>query len=121
MVTQKQPETNTNTITNTNEHRQNTQLTTRSTWMYNVRSSMQHWMRKQQAAPKRPFKKYTAEQVAQHNSEGDCWTILHGHVYDITDYAPFHPYETQRKNRTRHDTTRHNIQSDWTQHLQASA
>ena len=32
----------------------------------------------------------TKEQVALHASEDDCWTIINGAVYDITDYIPRH-------------------------------
>lgn len=35
--------------------------------------------------------KYTYEDVAKHASKEDCWTILHGKVYDITQYAKIHP------------------------------
>ena len=34
---------------------------------------------------------YTMDQVAEHNTEGDCWTVLNGRVYDITKYASSHP------------------------------
>jgi cytochrome b involved in lipid metabolism len=34
---------------------------------------------------------FTAEQVAEHNSEDDCWTIVDGNVYDLTSYIPRHP------------------------------
>jgi cytochrome b involved in lipid metabolism len=27
---------------------------------------------------------YTLEEVAQHKSEDDCWTILNGRIYDVT-------------------------------------
>jgi cytochrome b involved in lipid metabolism len=33
----------------------------------------------------------TLEQVALHSSEDDCWTIINGSVYDITNYIPRHP------------------------------
>lgn len=35
--------------------------------------------------------KYTAADVAKHNSQGDCWTIVNGSVYDITDFTSKHP------------------------------
>ena len=34
---------------------------------------------------------YTLEEIALHNKEDDCWTILNGRVYDITQYAKVHP------------------------------
>ena len=33
----------------------------------------------------------TAEQVAQHNKADDCWVILGGKVYDVTDFLEDHP------------------------------
>ena len=34
---------------------------------------------------------FTVEQVAQHNKEGDLWIIVHGKVYDLTQFATEHP------------------------------
>ena len=36
-------------------------------------------------------KTITAETVAQHKTKDDCWTIVGGKVYDITQYVPQHP------------------------------
>ena len=33
----------------------------------------------------------TADEVKKHNSEEDCWAIISGQVYDITDYVSNHP------------------------------
>ena len=30
-------------------------------------------------------------EVARHSSEGSCWLVLHGKVYDVTKFVPFHP------------------------------
>lgn len=36
-------------------------------------------------------KTYTKDEVAAHNKESDCWTIISGSVYNITSYIPRHP------------------------------
>ena len=33
---------------------------------------------------------FTASDVAEHSTEDDCWTIINGQVYDITEYIPRH-------------------------------
>jgi cytochrome b involved in lipid metabolism len=33
----------------------------------------------------------TCEQVAQHASEDDAWTVFRGRVYNITPYLHYHP------------------------------
>lgn len=33
----------------------------------------------------------TAAEVALHNNRDDCWIIIAGKVYDVTDWAPHHP------------------------------
>lgn len=38
-----------------------------------------------------PAKTYTLAEVATHNNENDCWTVIDGGVYDITSYIPRHP------------------------------
>ena len=34
---------------------------------------------------------FTADEVAEHNSPSDCWLLIHGKVYDVTDWVPNHP------------------------------
>ena len=34
---------------------------------------------------------FTEDEVAAHNTEGDCWVILSGKVYDVTTFLPDHP------------------------------
>ncbi|CAE6464287.1 unnamed protein product [Rhizoctonia solani] len=38
-----------------------------------------------------PEEMLTAEAVAKHNSRESCWIIVHGHVYDVTEFLDDHP------------------------------
>lgn len=38
-----------------------------------------------------PAPLYAAAEIARHATEGDCWIILRGKVYDVTSYLPEHP------------------------------
>jgi cytochrome b involved in lipid metabolism len=33
----------------------------------------------------------TDEELAQHNTVGDCWIALRGKVYNLTEYVAYHP------------------------------
>jgi cytochrome b involved in lipid metabolism len=35
--------------------------------------------------------KLTVEEVAKHNTEADCYTIVQGEVYDLTEWIYMHP------------------------------
>jgi cytochrome-b5 reductase len=39
--------------------------------------------------PKR--KNIPMDEVLQHNTEDDCWSVLEGKVYNLTPYLKFHP------------------------------
>jgi cytochrome b involved in lipid metabolism len=38
-----------------------------------------------------PSSRYTPGQIAAHNTEKDCWIVLHGQVYDVSAFIPEHP------------------------------
>ena len=44
-------------------------------------------------------KKLNGEEVAKHNSRGDCWVIVHGRAYDVTEFLPEHPGECGQMGR----------------------
>ncbi|KAI9836111.1 MAG: Cytochrome b2, mitochondrial precursor [Sarea resinae] len=35
--------------------------------------------------------KLNGEEVKKHNSRDDCWVIVHGRAYDVTEFLPEHP------------------------------
>ncbi|KAF4649364.1 hypothetical protein FOL47_002151, partial [Perkinsus chesapeaki] len=41
------------------------------------------------AAPATPG--YTMDEVAKHNTEGDCWVAINGQVLNVTNFLPEHP------------------------------
>jgi len=42
-------------------------------------------------APAQPYKEYTMDDVAKHNTEKDCWVVVDGQVLDVTKFLPDHP------------------------------
>lgn len=44
---------------------------------------------KQQAGT--PSKQFTREEIEKHSSQGDCWIIVDGKVYDATSVLAWHP------------------------------
>ncbi|OSX61567.1 hypothetical protein POSPLADRAFT_1181658 [Postia placenta MAD-698-R-SB12] len=34
---------------------------------------------------------YTGKEIAEHSSRESCWIIVHGKVYDVTEFLPEHP------------------------------
>jgi cytochrome b involved in lipid metabolism len=35
--------------------------------------------------------KFTMDEVKKHTSNTDCWTVIDGGVYDLTEWAALHP------------------------------
>ena len=31
------------------------------------------------------------EEISKHNTQDDCWVVVDGKVWDVTDFAPEHP------------------------------
>lgn len=42
-------------------------------------------------APKQPLRKISADEVAKHNKDNDCWVIIGKQVLDVTEFMPDHP------------------------------
>ncbi|KAI5359417.1 Putative cytochrome b5-like heme/steroid binding domain, NADH:cytochrome b5 reductase [Septoria linicola] len=36
-------------------------------------------------------KTYNKDEVSEHNSKQDCWIVIHGQVYNVTEYLRDHP------------------------------
>ena len=36
-------------------------------------------------------KMYDLKECAKHRSEKDCWLVIHGKVYNVTDFLDEHP------------------------------
>jgi len=34
---------------------------------------------------------YRISKVAQHKTDTDAWTVIHGKIYDVTHYLHYHP------------------------------
>lgn len=45
--------------------------------------------RKPRHSSERP--KLHGSEVAKHNHEGDCWVVIHGRAYDVTEFKDDHP------------------------------
>jgi flavocytochrome c len=41
--------------------------------------------------PSKELRNVTMDEVVEHNHKGDCWVVIHGIVYDLTEFADEHP------------------------------
>ncbi|MFY7927361.1 MAG: cytochrome b5 domain-containing protein [Oligoflexus sp.] len=51
------------------------------------------------------LKVFTSEEVARHDSKQDCWLMIEGMVYDVTNYLPKHPKKYSLVGECGHDVT----------------
>lgn len=54
-----------------------------------------HWVKKHETLKSMAKyggpRKYTMDEIKKHNKRDDCWMVLNGHVFDVTEYIPYHP------------------------------
>ena len=46
---------------------------------------------KEEVVEESEIKKYTLEEIARHNRREDCWMVINGKVYDVTNFISQHP------------------------------
>jgi len=52
----------------------------------------------------------SVEEIVKHNTPGDCWIVVDGKVWDITDFAPEHPGGGESTYTRLDDITSHLLQ-----------
>uniref|UniRef100_A0A0N5CB39 Cytochrome-b5 reductase n=1 Tax=Strongyloides papillosus TaxID=174720 RepID=A0A0N5CB39_STREA len=55
--------------------------------------SLNDWIHKANAR-KNPFSEFnsvTLEELSKHNNLSDCWIVINGKVFDVTEYLEYHP------------------------------
>lgn len=60
-------------------------------WMLINRQSTQSHKVSKDASIEQQAKTFTMGEVASHSSKTDCWTIISGQVYELTDFINRHP------------------------------
>lgn len=47
----------------------------------------------------------SVEEISKHNTPDDCWIVVDGKVWDITEFAPEHPGGGESTDLRLHDTS----------------
>jgi len=49
----------------------------------------------------------SVEEISKHNTPEDCWIVVDGKVWDLTEFAPEHPGGPQSKNSSEMTCSQH--------------
>ena len=49
------------------------------------------WTSSNSPTPRKMAKQFTLEEINKHTDEEDCWIVIHGNVYNVTDFLDSHP------------------------------
>ena len=60
-------------------------------WTLTNRSNNQKPKATQDTTANQQNKTFTMAEIATHNSKTDCWTVISGQVYELTDFVNRHP------------------------------
>lgn len=60
-------------------------------WTLANRSNNQKPKATQDTTANQQNKTFTMAEIATHNSKTDCWTVISGQVYELTDFVNRHP------------------------------
>ena len=66
-------------------------LTGAGVWTLANRSNNQKPKATQDTTANQQNKTFTMAEIATHNSKTDCWTVISGQVYELTDFVNRHP------------------------------
>lgn len=60
-------------------------------WVLTGRQTDKSGEKTQEVISEQSKKTFTMDEVAAHNSKADCWAVISGHVYKLTDFINRHP------------------------------
>jgi len=52
---------------------------------------LQQYFQEKKERENNGLKLYTWPEIIQHDKPGDCWIVIHGKVYDVSNFADMHP------------------------------